>query len=1077
MFKSLIFNSGLAVICCAALDVGAVSAPVAQAVEAKFFKREPDRMALQIDGQLDDWTWREAAALDKFYLLGAKDPVADADTTVKIAYDRQWLYFAVDCINREREFERNAETEHDGNVLKDDSLELFITADPARAVYYHFMLNCNNTKKEQKVTGKGDAGRRDLTWNPVWLSTTARSTNGWRAEIAIPLELLAQNGKVGPLSFNICRNKLIPEYDDNAVRIGERRELSSLFPVKHSFHEPESFIELSGLEAVAVQEASKLKLVEASPESYASRDGRAYYDVVVKLHCGSATHVWAEVAVQDLPENGPATAVSEKICLAAGAQQSLLLSVPVADLGARSAAVILKDHATGGVIERQMLNLDKLTPLQAYFRRNYYTAEPAAELVCRIALPPAALGDAALAVYDVHTNVLFQASGLAAENLFALDLSRLPAGASRLTAVLSDSSGNAMFQQPLTFIKRVPKPGHEWKIDHLNGVLLNNGEPFFPLGAFFRYTTTNILDLITELGFNMFIKWDDSFPDDIYAQAQQRGLYVIDRLESYSQRRKAPDMARYFTGQDLLEADIQYASETMLQSVMHHQPLFRKLTRQQRNEIFDGFYRANRPGYIAGVRKIMNHENLMGYDTIDEPMFGVLDLFYQLRDIYRLANDLDGYHPMMVLYSSHIPPGPEATDACDILATDPYWVPDGVMPGRNSVNFVAQITAMTKARADAVRKMTLIVPAGDYWSATHRRTFLPSEQLCQSYLALIHGAKGIVYYGISQHKLLRDAIKTFTSQARTMLPALLAPPVSYGIQYRPVDFKPDKNQFPAVQAALFQYPERGLLLLAANTTERQILTHYTLAGIPAGAKVQRLFAAETIAADDGVFSDSLEPLGTRAYLIPAAEPRPETLHLMVESAPDETASVPPARSPTIDCYGRTGKKNIAPNPSFEEATVPDIPDYYRPVGKTLIGFDDAHMKLVDEHPVHGKVCLRFDNREEATLYQYVGFQMFCAPQHDQAETYTWSLYMKSDTGNVPVLFGSHWMQSGEDENKGAAWKNVEVTREWKRYTLTGVVPPHVYRKCGLELQVRGYGTVWIDAVQFEKGATPTEFEP
>jgi len=38
----------------------------------------------------------------------------------------------------------------------------------------------------------------------------------------------------------------------------------------------------------------------------------------------------------------------------------------------------------------------------------------------------------------------------------------------------------SIFTQDLELIKREPKPGFEWKIDRVNGVLLHDGKPFFP---------------------------------------------------------------------------------------------------------------------------------------------------------------------------------------------------------------------------------------------------------------------------------------------------------------------------------------------------------------------------------------------------------------------------------------------------------------------------------------------------------------------------------------------------------------------------------------------------------------------
>jgi hypothetical protein len=77
----------------------------------------------------------------------------------------------------------------------------------------------------------------------------------WSAEVAIPLSILFKDGKVGNIRFNIARTKLIPELDGQGVRVGEKREASTLYPVKQSFHETASFGELKGLAVAQLEEA------------------------------------------------------------------------------------------------------------------------------------------------------------------------------------------------------------------------------------------------------------------------------------------------------------------------------------------------------------------------------------------------------------------------------------------------------------------------------------------------------------------------------------------------------------------------------------------------------------------------------------------------------------------------------------------------------------------------------------------------------------------------------------------------------------------------------------------------------
>jgi len=1056
------------------------------AVEVQRFQRQPNWGALHMDGKLGDPFWQKVKSpLSTFHVFQEKGQTTD-DTRVKIAFDDKWLYFGFECTNMERGYDRNTCQERDGAVSGDDSVEIFISADPDRKSYYHFMLNCDNVKAEQKVIGKGNAGQRDRSWNPTWLSTAAKNNHGWTAEIAIPLEILSENGKVGALSFNIGRTKLIPEFDSLAVRIGEKRQSSTLYPVKNSFHEPESFSSLSGLETVKVQESCHLKLDGSDVESFYVNGGKMFYDVFVKYSYGGKDKDCAEITVVDKPEqSAPVEVTVPGKWVIPGRQENVKLSVPVADLAARTAVVILKEHFTKGVVEQAALsNLDKLTPLDAYFSRNYYTSENYAELACRVAQPPESLQGAWIILKDGASNELFRTEAIRAENLFRVDLAKVPLGENSLTMKLVGKEGKALFHKALTLVKRTPKPGYEWKIDQLSGVLLNNEIPFFPFGVFLYYSDELLKDM-KNIGFNMFIKWGKCPSDEVFAKAAAYDLYVQDRLETYSERRDiSSTLSKYLAGEDFMKVDKEYGSETGLQSALTGYAVFKKLKRNQRNEIFGSYYQANLPGVIAGIKAAAQHKNLMGYNTIDEPMFGAIDLFVQGRDLYKKTNEADGYRPTMVLYSSHIPPGTEATDWCDILCTDPYWIPDGGLSyGRGTVNFVSKTVYTTKKRADAARKMTWIVPLGSYWSSTHRRPPSAAEQMCQSYLCIIHGAKGLTYYGIPEHELLRDAIKTFGQQLKVLTPALLAPAIKQDITYSPVEFKPEKDLFPDIQTALFQDPEGGAILLAANTKERQVKVSYTLTCLPEKGEIKRLFAPGTYKVSGGTFEDSIEAFGVRAYKIAFDGKLSAPIKILVKSAIDDAYPPPTTRSATVGRAGREGKRNVVPNPSFEEATIPDLPDYFRPVAKTLVGKGAAdHMRLVETEPYDGKVCLQLVNREEPgrikygeTFLNYVGIQFMCAPQNPQPEKYTLSLYMKGSRDGVEVLFGSHGMKEWDGSKWIATWKTVKISREWQRYSVTGPIPANV-SELKFELQVRGYGTVWLDAVQLEKGDKPTDFE-
>jgi len=1035
-----------------------------------------------LDGKLDEPFWREIKApLATLHVFKEAGKTTD-DTRVKIAYDDKYLYFGLECKNNEPGYDRNTEKVRDGAVSADESVEILISSAPDRSNYYHFMLNCANVKAESN----GPARSRDRNWNTTWLSAVAKNDQGWTAEIAIPLYILVENGRVGPLSFNVFRVKIIPEFDAQGVRLGAKKQWSSLCAVANSCHEPEAFAELKGLEALKIPgpsqlnwqtEACRLRLDDGAVGEYNIKDGKTFYDVFVKASYGGSNYNWSFITVADKTEQGKLVEVTEKVCVGAGRQANVKLAMPVENIENRTVTVILKDYITHGVVDQLTLtNLEKLTPLDAYFSRNYYTLEKYAELACAVSLPSESLKGARIILKDSQSQELFQTEKIGADNLFQVNLGRVALGANSVDLELMNKDGKPLFRKSLTLIKRNPKPGHEWKIDQLNGVLLNNGKPFFPFGTTLNGYTENMLNDLTNMGCNLFVKWDAKFPEDIFAKASAKGLYIWDSLESYSTRRKIPNLANYLSGDELKQADGLYSANGLQSTLNCGSPAFKKLTRLQRNEIFKSLFDVELPEIMAGLQETTKHASLMGYASFDEPGFAGFDMFVQGRELYKRTNEADGYHPTWVLYSSHIPPGAEATDWCDILCTDPYWVPDGTIAGRSSINWVSKIVCMTKQRADAARKMTWIVPMGSYWCASHRRVISPAEQICQSYLAVIHGAKGLTYFVLPPYKPLRDALKTFGEQLAVFAPALLAPAVKQAIAYRPVEFKPENNSYPDVQTALFKYPEGEMVLLAANSTARQVKTSFTLSCLPDSGEIKRLFAPDNYKIINKTFEDSLEPYGVRAYRIVPKDELPAPVKIIVKSEPDGRFPAPAARSATVDYSGRKGKKNVLPNPSFEEATLPGWPDYTRLFYKTIVG---DHLKLVETQPYDGKVCVELTNRPDdpsGRLTERVGFHTYCAPQNPKSENYTLSVYMKGSKDGQEVYFGSYDWKTWDGNKWIETWKPVKISREWKRYAITGPVPANADNYLWVGVQIYEYGTVWLDAMQVEKGVKPTEFE-
>jgi hypothetical protein len=99
-----------------------------------------------------------------------------------MAWDARNLYLAV------RMEEPNAKRlvanvkSRDGSVWKDDSAELFITPEPARKTYFHFVANSIGTQFDEEV--------QSAVWNASWQAAVKTGTGYWSLECAIPVKAI-----------------------------------------------------------------------------------------------------------------------------------------------------------------------------------------------------------------------------------------------------------------------------------------------------------------------------------------------------------------------------------------------------------------------------------------------------------------------------------------------------------------------------------------------------------------------------------------------------------------------------------------------------------------------------------------------------------------------------------------------------------------------------------------------------------------------------------------------------------------------------------------------------------------------
>ncbi len=173
-----------------------------------------------VDGKIEPQEWRGAAVLSDFITLGG-EALPALPTTVYLCYDEQALYVGAKLFDPQPNQLRTEVTERDGEVWRDDCLELFMDTVGERKNYAHLVVNPLGTRY--------DSFDRVVTEDFQWHVATSVDEDGWGVEIILPFanQITPQPG-----------DQWIIAVGRNAVRTDE---LSAWTRHDKSFHEPQNF--------------------------------------------------------------------------------------------------------------------------------------------------------------------------------------------------------------------------------------------------------------------------------------------------------------------------------------------------------------------------------------------------------------------------------------------------------------------------------------------------------------------------------------------------------------------------------------------------------------------------------------------------------------------------------------------------------------------------------------------------------------------------------------------------------------------------------------------------------------------
>ena len=182
-------------------------------IDAVLVAQGPD-----LDGSLDDPVWQEGTLIDVFIQQEPNEGLpATERTDVRVLYDGEMFYFGVRAYDSEPESITATEMRRDSERLKsEDNFQIILDTFRDSRSAYMFVTNPLGAKLDQQVVNEGEGGRAGFglassnvnkDWDGVWHVTASQDSEGWIAEIAIPMVTLRFPG-TEPQSWgiNLMRN-------------------------------------------------------------------------------------------------------------------------------------------------------------------------------------------------------------------------------------------------------------------------------------------------------------------------------------------------------------------------------------------------------------------------------------------------------------------------------------------------------------------------------------------------------------------------------------------------------------------------------------------------------------------------------------------------------------------------------------------------------------------------------------------------------------------------------------------------------------------------------------------------------
>src|SRR5262245_425127 len=143
--------------------------------------------SITLDGHLDEPVWRDAPVLKLVQQSPKPGEPTPYETEVRVVITRDHLYFGFVCKDPNPRRIAVHTMRRDGDMAGDDTVSIVLDTFGDRRTGYFFQINAAGARADGLISRSESAS---LDWDGIWDARTARTPDGWSAEIDIPARTL-----------------------------------------------------------------------------------------------------------------------------------------------------------------------------------------------------------------------------------------------------------------------------------------------------------------------------------------------------------------------------------------------------------------------------------------------------------------------------------------------------------------------------------------------------------------------------------------------------------------------------------------------------------------------------------------------------------------------------------------------------------------------------------------------------------------------------------------------------------------------------------------------------------------------